>query len=112
MDHQDHTIVILRGKSKQPPKKVIKPRNNVDLHAIKLENDHDTFKIATIPKNISTQIAQARNSQKLTQKEMAQKLGVQVKMYIPLENGKAAWDGSTKQLVNKIQNLLKIKLAR
>jgi DNA-binding XRE family transcriptional regulator len=109
MEHQDHTVVILRGKSKLPDKKVIKPKTNVDLHAIKIENEQENFTITTIPKKICNQIAQARNSQKMTQKDMARRLGIQQNIYVTLENGKAQWNGPTKQMVNKIQTIFKIK---
>ncbi len=113
MDHQDHTVIIFRKKPKQLTTTTeIKPKNNVDLHAIKIENEQENFKIATIPKNISNQIAQARNVQKYTQKEMAQKLGIQINIYVTLENGKAQWNGPTKQMVNKIQNVLRIKFVK
>ena len=109
MDHQDHTVIVIHGKKKPIQKKEIKSKNNVDLHAIKLENDHDNFKNATIPKNICKQIAQARNLKKFTQKEMAQKLGLQANIYVTFENGKATYDGKTKEMINKIQKLLGTK---
>ena len=112
MDHQDHTVVVIHGKKKPIQKKEIKPKNNVDLHAIKLENDHDNFKNVTIPKSLCKQIAQSRNLKKITQKEMAQKLGVQANIYVTLENGKAIYDGKTKQLVNKLQTLLGTKFVK
>ena len=112
MDHQDHTVIVLRGKKKPVEKREIKPRQHVDLHKIKIENEQDSFKIETIPKKICNQIANARNLKKLTQKEMAQKLGVQFNIYTTLENGKAIYDGKTKQLVNKIQNILGIKFVK
>ena len=40
---------------------------------------------------------------------MAQKLGIQSNIYVTLENGKAIYDGKTKQLVNKLQNILGTK---
>ena len=112
MDHQDHKVIVIHGKKKPVEKREIKPRQNVDLHKIKLENDHDNFKIETIPKKLCNQIANARNLKKNTQKEMAQKLGVQFNVYTTLENGKAIYDGKTKQLVNKLQNLLGTKFVK
>ena len=109
MDHQDHRTLVIHGKSKLPEKKTIRPKNKVDLHAIKVENEQENFKIETIPQTLCKQISQARMNQKITQKEMAQKLGIQANIYTNLENGKAIYDGPTKQLVNKIQNLFKIK---
>ena len=113
MDHQDFNNIIIRGKQKAiGPKKIIPKGQNIDLHKLKIENEQDNFKINTIPMNLCKQIAQARNLKKITQKEMAQKLGVQFNIYNTLENGKATYDGKTKQLVNKLQNLLGTKFVR
>lgn len=112
MDHQDHTVVVIHGKKKPIEKKEIKPRKQVDLHALKIENEQENFKITTIPKKICTQIAQARNLKKITQKEMAQKLGIQANIYVTLENGKATYDGKTKEIVNKIQKVLGTKFIK
>ena len=109
MDHQDHSVVVIHGKKKPIEKKEIKPRKHLDLHALKIENEQENFKNTTIPKKICTQIAQARNLKKFTQKEMAQKLGVQANIYVTLENGKATYDGKTKEMINKIQKLLGTK---
>ena len=86
MEHQDFSLVVIHGKKKPIANRQIKPKSNVDLHAIKLENDHDNFKNATIPKNICKQIAQARNLKKITQKELAQKLGIKSNIYNTIEN--------------------------
>ena len=112
MDHQDHTVVVIHGKKKPIEKKEIKPRKQVDLHALKIENEQENFKITTIPKKICTQISQARNLKKKKQKEMAQKLGIQVNIYVTLENGKATYDGKTKEMVNKIQKVLGTKFIK
>lgn len=111
MDHQDHTVVILR-KTQPPKKKGPNPINNIDLHSIKIENEQENFTITTIPKKICNQIAQARNTIKMTQKDMARRLGIQQNIYVTMENGKAQWNGPTKQMVNKIENVLKIKFQR
>ena len=113
MDHQDFREIIIRGKPKQiSNKKIVSRGNNIDLHKIKIENEQENFKITTIPIGLCKEIAQARNLKKLTQKEMAHKLGIQLNIYNTLENGKATYDGKTKQLVNKIQNLLGTKFSK
>jgi len=43
---------------------------------------------------------------------MARRLGVQQNIYVTLENGKAQWNGPTKQMVNKIENIFKTKFQR
>tara|TARA_B100000524_G_scaffold323398_1_gene205285 strand:+ start:1969 stop:2313 length:345 start_codon:yes stop_codon:yes gene_type:complete len=113
MDHQDFREIIIRGKPKQiNNKKIVSRGNNVDLHKIKIENEQENFKILTIPIGLCKEIAQARNLKKLTQKELAQKLGIQSNIYNTIENGKATYDGKTKQLVNKIQNILGTKFSK
>ncbi len=112
MDHQDHNVVVIHGKKQSGQNKEIKPKNNVDLHALKIENEQENFTITTIPRKICTQIAQARNLKKITQKEMAQKIGIQSNIYVTLENGKATYDGRTKELVNKIQKILGTKFIK
>ena len=112
MEHQDHTVIVLRGKKKPITSRKIRSKKNVDLHAIKLESDTEHFKHLTIPRSVSTQITQARTNLKMTQKEMAQRMGVQVTTYTLLENGKANYDGPTKQLINKIQTVFKIKFVK
>lgn len=110
MDHQDFDVVVLNGKKKEIIPRPKKPSPN--LQAIRLENDTENFKNPTIPRSISTQIIQARTKLKMTQKQMAQRLGVQLNTFTLLENGKANYDGPTKQLINKIQTTLKIKFVK
>lgn len=43
---------------------------------------------------------------------MAQKIGIQSNIYVTLENGKATYDGRTKELVNKIQKILGTKFIK
>jgi len=112
MDHQDYNVVILHGKKKPVLNKEIKPKNNLDLHALKIENEQENFTITTIPRKLCMQITQARNLKKITQKEMAQKIGIQSNIYVTLENGKATYDGRTKELVNKIQKVLGTKFVK
>ena len=50
MDHQDHNVLVIHGKKKYQKKKDIRPRKHVDLHALKIENEQENFKIITIPK--------------------------------------------------------------
>ena len=111
LEHQDYKEVVIHKKS-VPVKKEIRAKNTLDLHSIKLENENENFKIVTIPKSICTQITQTRNLKKITQKEMAQKMGIPSNVYVQLENGKAIYDGRTKQLINKFEKVLNIKINR
>lgn len=112
MDHQDLKVVnIGNGKKSQPVKKIV-PKNHVDTHKIKIENEQENFSIQTIPRKLSQQITQCRVNNKLTQKEMATKLCVQPAIYNGLENGKAKYDPSTKQLIQKIQKTFGVKFEK
>lgn len=110
MNHQDFNIVnIGHGKKKSLGQKEIKPKNNVDLRAIKLENDTENFDNPKIPKSLSQEIMNARNAKKINQKDMAIRINVQRNLYNDIENGKALYDTRTKEIVNKIQKNLGVK---
>jgi len=110
MEHQDLKVInIGNGKKKSLGSNQTKPKNNVDLRAIKLENDTENFENPKIPKSLSQEIMNARNSKKINQKDMAIRLNVQRNFYNEIENGKALYDGRTKEVVNKIQKNLGVK---
>lgn len=111
MEHQDFNEITI-GNSKlqnaKLPKKII-PKNKVDQHAIKIENENENFSIQKIPNTLSKEITNARNAKKMTQKEVSNKLNITTNVYIELENGKAIYDGKTKQLIQKVAKLFNIK---
>ena len=110
MEHQDLKVInIGNGKKKSLGSNQIKPKNNVDLRAIKLENDTENFENPKISKSLSQEIINARNAKKITQKDMAIRLNVQKNFYNDIENGKALYDGRTKEVINKIQRNLGVK---
>jgi len=110
MEHQDFQTITIGNKSLKNVKKEIKPKNSgPDLHAIKLENETENFSISKIPKDLTTEITNARNTKKFTQKDMANKLNIQLCVYANIENGKALYDGKTKELINKIQKQLGVR---
>ena len=39
-------------------------------------------------------------------------MGIQSNIYVQLENGKAIYDGRTKQLINKFERVLNVKINR
>ena len=110
MEHQDLKVInIGNGKKKSLGQKQIKPKNNVDLRAIKLENDTENFDNPKISKSLSQEIMNARNAKKINQKDMAIRLNIQRNLYNDIENGKALYDTRTKEIVNKIQKNLGVK---
>ena len=110
MEHQDLKVInIGNGKKKSLGQKQIKPKNNVDLRAIKLENDTENFDNPKISKSLSQEIMNARNAKKINQKDMAIRLNIQRNLYNDIENGKALYDTRTEEIVNKIQKNLGVK---
>jgi putative transcription factor len=69
----------------------------------KIENEEDTFKIEKVPLSISKKMAQLRCEKKLSQKELAMKLSLDVKIIQEYENGKAIPNGN---LINKLEKIL------
>ena len=109
MNHQDLKVINIGNSKKKPVQNAIKPKNNVDLRAIKLENDTENFENPKIPKSLSQEIMNARNAKKINQKDMAIRINVQRNFYNDIENGKVLYDGRTKEVVNKIQKNLGVK---
>lgn len=110
MLHQDlNTIVIGRPKTISKENKKLPKNKRPDLHAIKLENDTDNFEVKKVPKTLGKEIMNIRNLKKITQKDLALKLNVSKDIINNIESGKAVYDGKTKELINKIQNLMGIK---
>jgi len=69
----------------------------------KIENEEDTFKIEKVPLSISKKMAQLRCEKKLSQKDLAMKLSLDVKIIQEYENGKAIPNGN---LINKLEKIL------
>ena len=111
--NEDYKEVDIGNKNlKKPLEKNIVHKNSVDLHRIKIENEQENFTILKIPKEISKEISEARNLKKITQKDMANRLNISKDIINNIENGKANYDPSTKENINKIQKFLGIKLKK
>jgi putative transcription factor len=109
LDHQDFKIITFSKNTKNLQKNIIPRNNNVDLHKIKIENETENFKIQKIPNKLVREIIDARNIKKITQKEMAVKLNIQLNIYNDIESGKAIYNQQTKEIIQKIQRLFSIK---
>ena len=109
LEHQDFKIITLSKNSKNVQKNILPGNNNVDLHKIKIENETENFKIQKIPNKLVREIIDVRNIKKITQKEMAVKLNIQLNIYNDIESGKAIYNQQTKEIIQKIQRLFAIK---
>ena len=89
-------------------KKIVSNCNNkTEINVRKLESEEDTFKHATVTLSMAKRIAQVRCEKKLTQKELAMKLSLDVKIIQEYENGKAI---PNPNIINKLEKVLDAKL--
>ena len=113
MEYQDFKPVTI-GKPvslNSLPKKIL-PKNTTDMHKIKIENETENFNVVKIPSGLSREITNARTAKKMTQKEVSNHLNIQNSVYVELENGKAIYDGKTKQLIQKVAKLFGTKFSK
>ena len=109
LEHQDFKIITLSKNSKNIQKNDLSRNNNINLQKIKIENETENFKVQKIPNKLVREIIDVRNIKKITQKEMAVKLNIQIHIYNDIENGKAIYNQQTKDIIQKIQRLFSIK---
>jgi ribosome-binding protein aMBF1 (putative translation factor) len=112
MFHQDWTTIQLKNPDKQKFQKEIvqkKGDTSVQDQLKKIENDNENFSIKLIPKTLSNEIITIRNRLKLTQKDVSNKLNIQLNIYTELENGKALYNNQTKQNIQKLEKIFGIK---
>jgi ribosome-binding protein aMBF1 (putative translation factor) len=112
MLHQDWTTISIKNPTKQKVEKTIvskKGDTSIIDQKIKIENDTENYSFEKIPILLSKEIIDVRVKLKLTQKDVAIKLNTQLNLYTELENGKAVYSNETKQLINKLERVLRIK---
>jgi putative transcription factor len=76
---------------------------NVVTNFHKIDKEEETFILPKVSMSVSKRIAQARCEKKLTQKELAFKLSLPVKIIQEYENGKAI---PNPIILNKIESIL------
>lgn len=101
MQHQDWETVVLR-KPKPPPKQNQSSRP-------KIEKDGEEFNLLKIDQNLKTAIQKARVANKMSQKQLAQKLNVLPQDIANYESGKAI---PNNQFIARIERALNTKLPR
>lgn len=99
MNHQDWEPVVL---TKKKPISINKSNKNND-------DDDEIKKLKFISLNNSKLIQQARTNQKISQKDLAKKLNLDIKIIQSYECGKGV---QNTQIMNKIEKFLKIRLDR
>lgn len=83
--------------------------NNNPVSSIKIYNDNDDINPDIIPKTITLEygkkIQQARNTLKITQKELAQKLNITVDIIKKYESGEGIKNGNIITKINRFLNI-------
>lgn len=103
MQHQDwKTVYIKSNKTTHPHKHKSQQTYNVEKH---IENniDNGKMKIQKVDREKSLSIQQKRLSKGLTQKDLANKLNIPIKILNDIESGKGS---KNSQILNKINNFL------
>lgn len=112
-DHQDWNHVVFtntKSVSNKPKQIAIQNRvQDIDQSKVasqrKLENETENFHIQYISSALSREIQLVRIQKKMTQKDVAQKLYVQLSRIQELESGKAICDAETKKLIKQLEKL-------
>ena len=105
LEHQDWNTIYLnldkhkKDKNDGKTKKIKGPSNSLS------KTDLDTFKNKKIDVTFSKKIIQARNSKKLTQKQLAQLINVKPAVINDYETGKALPNSA---VINKLKKTLGI----
>jgi|TARA_B100000524_G_scaffold347003_1_gene248162 putative transcription factor len=118
MDHQDwKTVVLKKPQVKKTPPSVKVPvsglnSNNTFKGTGKKISEDDNNEIKKLPNvgiSIGKQISQARSAKKLSQKELATKMNLQLHVVQQNENGKALRNNA---LLAKFERVLGVKFKR
>ena len=104
LEHQDWKTVIKKKKDEKP--KEIKKKTDPNIKYVEKQVEEDNLKHKKITPELKQQIIQGRCSQKLTQKELAQKCNFPLQIINEIETGKAIYN---QKQINKIKRILKIK---
>lgn len=106
--YQDWEPVILKKNIKKTNSQSIISNNN-PISSIKIYNDDDDVNPEIIPKTVTLdygkKIQQARNTLKITQKELAQKLNITVDIIKKYESGEGIKNSNIITKINRFLNI-------
>lgn len=110
-DHQDWDNQILNKTKpgKASKKKVILCEKHSHLVKMEQSTGEDGFHHDTVTYSLRMQIQQARNANKMKQKELANAIGVQPNIITDYESGKAI---PNPQMLNKLSKTLGVKFKK
>ena len=112
MEHQDWSTNIVNKQNKEPSKQVTKTvLSESHSHFVKLNNadGEDGFHQETISYSLRMEIQKARNANKLSQKQLAEKLNISAKLIHEYESGKSI---PNSVVLVKMSKVLGVKLKK
>lgn len=114
MSHQDWNTISIINPEKQKQKlekDIVQKKGDTSNNDFlkKIENDTETLSHIKIPSLLAKEIVAARVAKKLSQKDLANKLNMQLNVYTELETGKAIYSTITKQYIQKIERVVGIQ---
>lgn len=109
--HQDWKQVIIRKKTSPGYQKNTLTRNSKLSNNTNSEliDDENPISKKKIDRNISKNIQSARTTQKMTRKQLAQKINIKESVIADYENGKAI---PKPEILNKIEKILKTSVRK
>lgn len=106
LDHQDwKTITVSKGNKKNTPSRPMLSESQQRENKILEKADNDELTHKKVSNDIRKQIQLRRCELKWTQKELAQKVNLQVSLINDIESGKAVYNP---QHINKLKRVLKL----
>ena len=106
--HQDWEPVHWDKKTDKKKDTTPRPKRNAEADRLrKLEEEDESFSVATVSLSVGRAVQMGRHQLKLSQKDLAQRLNIGAKIITDYENGKAI---PSNQLLQRMQRILKIRL--
>lgn len=108
LDHQDWKTIVINNKKTVKETKDNKKKycnNTLLLKSIEKKADNDQLKHKKLTLELRNSLIKARNSLKLTQKELANKTNLSVQIINDIESGKSIYNH---QHIQKLKRVLKI----
>jgi len=104
MEHQDWDVFIMKNKSKSKLKEENKEKEYVKSKEHKIEEQIEEGKLShkKMDVNYGKELQKKRLSKGMTQKDLANKINIPLKMINEIESGKAKHNGPVMNKLNRI----------
>ena len=110
LNHQDFVTVNVGYGHKPHPKTLVS--SSMSSTKQSQSNETEEKKVKYVGGTLANAIIQARNSKKMTQKDLANRTNMKQNEIAQIETGKVVYGGETINKINKIQRILGSKFPR